>query len=660
MNDVIRAVVPILLRASRVFLAVFLALAGIVFVLNAGLSIAFRYPLDYGEAPLVDQARRLLAGETIYGPDLNAPPYTISNYPPLFPLALVPGLALFGPTFVFGRLLSVVCGLATAAALWRFTWTHTQQRAAAWLAAMTFLAWPYVLEWSARLRVDLLALALSTWALYVVSRWPRERWAVVLTGVLLVAAVFARQSYGLAAPFAAFVWLWAKAGWRRAFLLAGVAVAIGVSLLLLSHHAREVLRVAPLMLAGGAAMLLVGPRAISAWPLLAPYLIGALASAMTIGKIGSNINYLLELCAALSLAGGALVGWLTADKGISRARQLWRPGIGVIALLLIALQTGFLVQVSLDGPVQALRARREARPALTNLEALVAAAEGPVLADEYMGMLVLQGRSLALQPFEMTQLSLAGLWDQQPLLDRIRERRFPLILIHHFRDWLVYKERWSPEMLDAVLASYEATHAYAETVVFEPRTGDLLSVDAPCPGFPWHAPTRGDFGVWWVTRELAFMGEGYEQTVPVVAVADGLLYRDREWDDAVAIQHDDPLNAGQKVWTFYGNMAISSQRRSLVDPAFPPGTESVAVKAGQFLGYQGRTWTTEIGWVHLRFAVAPALGDGSFPAALLDLPGSDVVPVPVDLRLLDPSLYLGTQSSNVMGQPVWLPSRCTP
>lgn len=686
MTKMVCAVLPYAARASRVLAAVFMVLSGTVFLINAGVSVAYRYPLDYGEAPLVDQAMRLQSGERLYDPDLAAPPYTISNYPPLYPLALVPGVALFGPTFAPGRLLSVLCAIAAAVALWFIVRTHTQQRLAAWLAAMTFLAWPYVVEWSALLRVDLLALALSTWALFVVSRWPRDRRATGLAAALLVAAVFTRQSYGFAAPFAAFVWLWARAGWRRALLLAAVAVVLGGALLLLlvlttgggfwthivsanvnafdfdrvSDRANEVARFAPVMLAGGLAVLLLGPRALSAWPLAVPYLVGSLVSAATIGKVGSNVNYLLEFCAAISLAGSVLVGWLGQASGPSPSTaKLWRGVLGVVALVAIALQTGYLVHTSLDGPVQARKARRATELAVANLEVIVQGAPDPVLADEYMGLLTLQGRSLYLQPFEMTQLSLAGLWDQQPLLVEIGEQRFPLILIHHFPDWLVYKERWTPEMVGEVLASYEATGFYGDTLVFQPRAHRLLSTAEACPGAPWPAPTRGDFGMVWFTRELAFLGEGYEGTVPVTAVADGLLMRRPDWSDAVAIQHDDPVRSGEKVWTFYGNMVVSAEDRSLVDAAFPPGTEAVPVRAGQHLGYQGRSWGTEIRWVHLRFAIAPALEDGSFPAPLVGLEDNEV-PVPVEMRLLDPSPYLNTLSSNVMGEPVWLPVQCLP
>src|SRR5579862_2959962 len=44
------------------------------------------YTLNYGEGPLLDQAVRLAHGENIYQPDLSQPPYTITNYPPLYVL----------------------------------------------------------------------------------------------------------------------------------------------------------------------------------------------------------------------------------------------------------------------------------------------------------------------------------------------------------------------------------------------------------------------------------------------------------------------------------------------------------------------------------------------------------------------------------------------
>jgi len=52
---------------------------------------------------------------------------------------------------------------------------------------------------------------------------------------------------------------------------------------------------------------------------LLPYALGAFAVMLTAGKVGSSVNYLLELGTALSLAGGFL---LAAVRNVPRARDV--------------------------------------------------------------------------------------------------------------------------------------------------------------------------------------------------------------------------------------------------------------------------------------------------------------------------------------------------
>jgi len=682
---------PFLEDGAKIMLLVFLSLAMVIFLAHALMAVFHRYPLDYGEAPLVDQAMRLAVGRNIYRLGLSSPPYTISNYPPLYVLSLVPFVGLFGPSFLAGRLISTLCALASAAFLARIIYTDTEDRMAAAVTATLFLAIPYVVGWSPLARVDMLALALSTAGLYVVARWPTTRRGLVVSALLLVAAAYTRQSYGLAAPLAAFVWLWTqdrRQALRLAALVGGGGLALFFTLNILTQggfffnivtanvnefdietlkrHWRDLRKAAPILLVFGGAFLFLAPRRVRSWPLLAPYLVGATLSALTIGKIGSNVNYLLEFSAALTLTAGALLAW---------CRE--RPWLRVLMLILLALQVGQLMKVTLDGPVESMKWRVHPGKELADLEWIVETTDDPVLADEFMGMLTLQNRSLYIQPFEVTQLANAGLWDQDALLASIRDQEFPLILIHHFMGWPVYKERWTPEMLATITENYAPTRFLAETIVFQPRDIDesgLADIEA-CPGAPWRLPTRGDMGVWWITYQLGFMGEGYENTVPVYAVADGLLTRRLDWNNGVVIQHDDPVRSGEKVWSFYGDMADGEDGESFIVADFPPGSEGVPVKAGQLLGYQG-TWSGSPGrpmWTHLHFAAVPALEDGSFPNEIVGLVPKDEFspddvglveeeePSPEKTELefaLDPSPYLGTIRSQVMGVPTWLPLRC--
>lgn len=698
MNDTVAQSPPTayLETGARVLVTIVFAVALIVYSLHALLAIIYPYPLDYGEAPLVDQAMRLVAGGTIYRADLDAPPYTITNYPPLYVLAMTPFVWLFGPNFWAGRLISVLSALATAGFLGGVIYAHSRDRFAARLTALLFLALPYVVGWAKLARIDVLALALSAAALYVIARRPQDNRALIGTAALLTAAIYTRQSYGLAAPLAAFVWVWTQRGWRAAFALAGMVGAAGLGLFVMlnmatgggfffnivtanvnpfnietvERYAREVRDLAPILLFFCGVLIVVIPArarrrlaAAAGWPMAVPYLVGALLSAVTIGKIGSNVNYLLELCAALTLVAGTVLAWSGKvwRSDAESPAPAWVPPLArSVTLILLAVQTGMLMQFTLLHPVQDFKSRAFDQPILHELRDLVAETTGPILADEYMGMLTLAGEPLYIQPFEVTQLANAGLWDQTPLLDAIRAENFPLILIHHFRGYPVYQERWTPEMLAAIQEDYIAGDIKADTLIFRPRStaGIAAPVDGVCPGAPWPFPTSGALGTWWFNKTLSLMGVGYDNTIPVYAVADGRLMRRAEWPDAVAILHDDPLEPDRQVWAFYGGMASADGQTSYVSTAFPPGSTDIRVEAGELLGYQGSYRSS---WVYLHFAVVPPLVDGTFPAALVwrdtehDLSLAKVM-AQVDYR--NPSDYLGITGSLVAGSMDWLPLRC--
>ena len=118
----------------------------------------------------------------------------------------------------------------------------------------------------------------------------------------------------------------------------------------------------------------------------------------------------------------------------------------------------------------------------------------------------------------------------------------------------------------------------------------------------------------------------------------------------MAIQHDDPLHPGEKVWSYYAHMVSANGADSYIVQDFPPGSVNVPVEAGQLLGYQGRwsrqTQTIVTTWVHLRFSIVQAMEGGSFP--------DDVVPD----NVLDPSPYLGIALKTGKGYNDWQPLRC--
>lgn len=459
--------------------------AAAAFVGDGARVVAFPYPADYGEGPLLAQTLRLGRLESIYRSDLTSPPYTVSNYPPLYPLVLSPLARLWGPALWYGRLLSWLSIGAAAVLVGLILHALTRDRAAAAIGGLSLLAFPPVAYWSSLYRVDALALALSLGGVCLCARRPEGRGTVPLAALLLTAAIYTRQSYGLAAPLAAALWLLHAASWRPALALVGLVLGLGAALFVgleratgggfssnivtanlneyqigsLAVYLSDVWTLMPLALTAASLFLLsAGWFGVTSWRLIAPYLAGAVLSGLTIGKVGSNVNYLIELGAAVSLSLGALLAW-----------QRPRRAVYAVVAVLLALDMALMVLASPYRTVTHARLAQagEARGLLGRIHDT----RGIVLADEDMGLLVLDGRPLHFQPFEMTQLARAGRWEQRPFLREIERQAFAAILIYRIPELPLDRQRWTDEMLAAIERRYVIVERVGQTDVYGPRSG---------------------------------------------------------------------------------------------------------------------------------------------------------------------------------------------
>lgn len=484
-------------------LFLFLGILVAITFLAQAFAVPFPYLLDYGEAPLVDQAMRLANGLDIYRADLAEPPYTISNYSPVYVAFMALFLKRFGPVFWVGRLISALSAWGVAILIGCILYRFTQDRQAAWLGGLFFFSIPYVVQWSGFARIDLLALFLSMAGLACLVRpFPppvaensrtKERLRFLAGGLFILLAIYTRQSYALAAPMAAFFGLWFAGGgknWRENLLRACALVILvgGLGLLFfallngwtrggfyfnivtsnvnefgierLTDNLRRLWRTLPVLLGMGGFSMLLSPCRRRIWAFTTPYLVGAALSALTIGKIGSNINYFLELCVALSLALGSVVAWSRQ----SQPSHFFRAAI----LGFLIFQCVRALPVTLNEYIRNIEVHYQRLPDLERLENLVVEADGLILADEDMGMLTLNNRPLYLQPFEVTQLAAAGVWDQEPLLESIRNHEFEFILIHYWEGIYQPMERWTPEMFSAIFQYYTYDQVLANTRVYRP------------------------------------------------------------------------------------------------------------------------------------------------------------------------------------------------
>lgn len=484
------------LGRAAVMLALLVALvtlgrALLLFGQHAARAVAFPYQLNYGEGPLLDQTLRLAAGANIYHTDFMLPPYTVANYPPLFMLVQVPFVTWFGPSFTYGRVISLLSSVGVALLISLTVHTLTRDRLAALVSGLLWFALPYPLVWSPLNRIDTFALLWSWLALFVVVRWGQHRWGLALGVAALVAAACTRQTYLLAAPLALVAWLFFAQGRRLAalnvafgtgtvvlLLFDGLLLATGGGLLVhlilantnailtetIVLYADEIARHMPVLLLLAGVGLLSGltrpTRRATAWWLTAPYLLGGLAVALTIGKIGSDVNYLYELSAGLCLTGGV---------ALAAARRL--PLLRIIMLLALAWQVTTLQRLSEDRYYDTLISRMTP-DRVAEVEALrdLLTDNQRVLTDEFTGLLPLAGQPLLFQPFELTQMAHDGIWDERPFLQTIAQGAYDLILIYQpARYPQIYQERWTPAMWRQINESYRPSARIGETTVFVPR-----------------------------------------------------------------------------------------------------------------------------------------------------------------------------------------------
>lgn len=177
----------------------------------------------------------------------------------------------------------------------------------------------------------------------------------------------------------------------------------------------------------------------------------------------------------------------------------------------------------------------------------------------------------------------------------------------------------------------------------EPLSRPELITDAgeACPGAPFILPSSGLIGLLWrdpsgpynIFRRhtgIDIFGDGLPGNVPVVAVYDGYLTRLDGWRSSVIIRHEDPLQAGRTIWTYYTHMADRSGQVSFIDAAFPPGTSDKFVRQGTLLGYQGEySGTASPIGLHVHLSIVTNDADGGFKnEAILK-------------NTLDPSPYFG-------------------
>lgn len=182
----------------------------------------------------------------------------------------------------------------------------------------------------------------------------------------------------------------------------------------------------------------------------------------------------------------------------------------------------------------------------------------------------------------------------------------------------------------------------------------LITHRERCGDAPFMLPSDGFIGLLWNDPAAPYtvfnrhtgidiFGDGEEGKVPVYAVYDGYLTRLFSWVSSVIIEHDDPLNEGEKIYSYYTHMASGDGETSYISEKFPPTTDRVWVEQGTLLGYQGTySGATFPIALHVHLSIVKSDGNSSFlNESKLD-------------NTLDPSPYFGLplKYDHYLGRPI--------
>jgi hypothetical protein len=472
-------------RLGKPFIHIYLCSILLLFGWTAYNTLRYPYGINYGEAPIINQARSIENKEILYKEDLNEPPFVIANYPPLYPAAIaVLNSILNIPLLQSGRAISIFFSLVSATIISFFSYELTQRKLFAFFSAALFLGNPFVLVWSPAARVDMMALGFSLLGLWTLYKSKSSSYWLIATVVFFILAIYTKQSYLFAGPLAGLIWLWHQN--KRHALYFMIAVG-GLTLLIFGminaitnggFYTNIVL--ATIGQYRIAITLLMFKSFLTVWLIiliisiltllfithvtlqvkatshndnnslvfmvygLGGYSLGAVISALAVGKIGSDANYFLELIAVCSIWCGIGLMYIL-DQGKT---------VKYVCLGLLSIQMMWVFVQGIKSSHD-LIGTQKAQIKLDNIlfeQVKKASQKGIVLSDDYLDLIVLSGQSIYYAPFEYNQVYYAGLWNPDLFIEQINQRLFPLILTDgNNLDEGIY---WSPIIVEAIESNY--------------------------------------------------------------------------------------------------------------------------------------------------------------------------------------------------------------
>jgi len=457
--------------------AIILLLYFVFFLYRSVVGIMYPFELgDYHESYLFIQSKLVSQGEPLYS-ELNSEPFhPRCIHMPLYFWVVGNIFSIFGTSFFPGRLIAFLSSIIIGIVIYLILERETKSIRISIIGCLFFYSSHIIYNFSPFFRADFFATAISITGIYVAFRWWNTR-AIYLSALLLVLALFARQTE-IAGVIAVVVFLYfqdrrlaIKVGGFILFMVLGTTAVLSIStngtflfdtVFLALIHPKEYyntirfsyrfITLHPILLS----VVLAYPVIDSSrreWLLLGIWaVLVTLISLWGIGLVDAGSNHFIEMVAAFCILFGLSLNKI--KKSIVKPEN---NAAGVLLSFAILMQTLLMFHAPHlpkviqnkypviffnDVPPAVDRSERESVAKLIKeTEGKILSMDGTFIVDDDVD------NKIEVFPSNLySYIYSGGLWDPTPLLNRIRNKEYALIV----SDFYVY-DQWKKVVGDALL-----------------------------------------------------------------------------------------------------------------------------------------------------------------------------------------------------------------
>ncbi|MGQ9465509.1 MAG: glycosyltransferase family 39 protein [bacterium] len=444
------------------------------YLIQSLIIIKFPYQISYPEGFILYQSYLISKGVSIYK-TINEYPYLVVNYPPIYQFLCAFFVKLFGVSFVFGRLITFVASIIITWIIYKILKEKTGREIAA-ISALLFVSSSYIYKNSPFFRVDMLGLCFSLLGIYLFLR----KGKLLITAIFFVAALYTKPTF-ISAPLAVALYLLFTENKKGVAFIMYLIPLYAVIFFLINYFTqgefyrhnflynmnififKQLAKYYIWFLQSHSILILFSliflfsSVAEKKYSLYVIYFIISTVVALSVGKIGANMNYFFETIA---------VSCILTGLAINRLREIIRDEKTSTLLVNAALLIQLLLFIHIPFVTKPAITRSDLKNSKL-LSEVVCSTDGKIISED-AGLLILNNKPVLFMPFEFTQLANQKLWDQTRFLNDIKHKDFSLIILSFDLHCKVDEERLTPAMVKAIKENYYINQTIGEYFLYYP------------------------------------------------------------------------------------------------------------------------------------------------------------------------------------------------